>query len=218
MSLFEKATDAFEYAIAIDKTYVQAYLGLSDCYSHLGNTVLAIQALRDTLEYTPDRPFILYRIGRLYLRQGNFHTASTYLHDALKEDPSYSIAWNDLGRCCERLGYPDEAAGYYRRAIDLEPDADEHWICLADLYLSTQRYAEACALLESSRGDATDRFSFDSRLLYCYYKLGRRNRLFSLLMEDSASFGPMYHTLLVMYPEFAQDTEIVDVINSLSTI
>ncbi len=217
VSLFEKAADAYEYAIAIDKTYVQAYLGLSECHSHLGNTALAIQALRDSLEYTQDRPYVLYHIGRIYLQGGNYHTASTYFHDALKEDPAYSVAWNDLGRCSEHLGYPDEAAGYYRRAIDLDPDADEHWLCLADLYLNSERYPEACALLESSRTDAVDRFSFDSRLLYCYYKLGRRNRLFSLLQEDSATFGPIYHTLFVMFPEFSQDPEIVNVIQSIST-
>lgn len=217
LSLFEKAADAYEYAIAIDKTFVQAYLGLSECYGHLGNIALAVQALRDTLDYTQDRPMVLYQIGRLYLQQGNYHTASTYFHDALKEDPAYSIAWNDLGRCSERLGYTDEAAGYYRRAIDLEPDSDEHWICLADLYISTQRFPEACALLESSRADAVDRFSFDSRLLYCYYKMGRRNRLLSLLQEDGATFGPLYHTLFVMFPELTQDPEIVNVINAIST-
>lgn len=218
LSLFEKAADAYEYAIAIDKTLVLAHLGLSECYRQLGDTAHAVQALRDALDYTQDRPYVLYSIGRLYLEKGNYHTASTYFHDALKEDPAYSIAWNDLGRCSERLGYPDEAAGYYRRAIDLEPDSDEHWICLADLYLNTQRFPEACALLESARADAVDRFSFDSRLIYCYYKLGRRNRLFDLLQQDRAEFGLLYHTLLTMYPEFSQDPEIVNVINSISTI
>lgn len=220
LSLFEKAADAYEYAIAIDKTYVQAYLGLSECYTHLNNSALAIQALRDILEHTQDsqdRPCALYRIGSLYFQLGNYHTASTYFHDAIKEDPSYSIAWNDLGRCSELLGYLDEAAGYYRRAIDLDPDSDEHWLSLADLYLNGQRYPEACALLESSRADATDRFSFDSRLLYCYYKMGRRNRLFSLLQEDNADYGPVFHTLFLMFPEFAQDSEIANIINSISS-
>lgn len=214
LSLFEKATDAFEYAIAIDKTFVQAYLGLSECYNHLGNTARAVQALRDSLDYTSDRPHVLYLIGHIYLQQCNYHTASTYYHDALKEDPSYSSAWDDLGYCSEMLGYIDEAAGYYRRAIDLEPDNDIHWLRLVRLYVRTQRYAEACALLESSRADATDRFAFDTNLLYCYYKLGHRNRLFALLREDAVEFGSLYPSLYSYYPEFSNDIEIVNYINS----
>ncbi len=217
IGLFEKAIDAYEYCIAIDKTCEQAYLGLSECHSHLGNTTLAIQALRDSLEFTQDRPYVLFHIGCIYLQRGNYHTASTYFHDAIKEDPAYSDAWNYLGRCSEYFGYPEDAAGYYRRAIDLDPECDEYWLCLADLYLSSERYPEACALMESSRADATDRFSFDARLLYCYYKLGRRNRLFSLLQTDAPRFGALYHSLFVMYPELEQDPEIVSVIQSIST-
>lgn len=219
LSLYKKAADAYEYAIAIDKTYLEAYAGLSECYSRSNNFARAVQALRDMFEYAQDpqgRAHALYQIGGLYFQQDNYHTASAYFHDALKEDPSDSTVWADLGRCSERLGYPEEAAGYYRRAIDLDPDTDEHWLSLADLYISMQRYPEACALLESSRADANNRFSFDSRLLYCYYKMGRRNCLFSLLQEDSADHGSAYRGLFIVYPEFTQDPEIVNVINSIS--
>lgn len=215
---FDKSVDAYEYAIAIDKTMVNAYIGLSEGYHMLGDIPHAVQALRDSLEFADDRPYILHSIGRLFLESGNYHTASTYLHDALKEDPAYSLAWNDLGRCCECLGYSDEAAGYYRRAIDLDPDSDEHWMCLADLYIRTERYLEACALLESARTDAVERFVFDTRLVYCYFKLGRRNRLFALLNQEAPEFGPLYPSILSIYPEMSEDAEIVNCINSLSAI
>lgn len=215
LSLYEKAADAYEYAIAIDKSLFNAYLGLSDCYSRLGDTGRAVAAMNDSLDYADDRAYVYYTMGHLYLAAGNYHTASTYLHDALKEDPAYSIAWNDLGRCCEQLGYDDEAAGYYRRAIDLEPEADEHWVCLADLYIKLERFAEAASLLESARVEAVDMFLFDARLLYCYYKLGRRNKLFNLLQKDAPQFGAMYPTLLSQYPELQQDPEVVNLIKNL---
>lgn len=218
LQLYEKAADAFEYAIAIDKTMFNAYLGLSENYRRMGDMSRAVQALHDSLPYADDRPYVVYSIGRLYLEMGNCHTASTYFHDALKEDPAFALAWNDLGRCSERLGYVDEAAGYYRRAIDLDPDSDEHWVCLADLYMSTERYAEAAALLESARTEAVNRFMFDSRLLYCYFKLGRRNKLFALLQQDAHDFASRYNTLFTQYPDFSQDLEVVNSITSLSSI
>lgn len=216
LSLYEKSADAYEYAIAIDKTMFDAYLWLSDSYRCMGDTARAVQTLHDSIPYADDRPYVLYSIGRVYLDMGNYHTASTYFHDALKEDPAFAIAWNDLGRCSQCLGYVDEAAGYFRRAIDLDPDSDEHWICLADLFISAERYAEAAALLESSRQEALDRFMFDARLLFCYYRTGHRNRLFDLLRQDAHDFGSRYPSLFFQYPEFSQDLEIVNSINILS--
>lgn len=218
LSLYEKAADALEYAIAIDKTFYNAYLGLSECYRNLGDQARAVQALHDAIPYSDDRSFVLYCIGRIYFEAGNYHTASTYYHDALKDDPGCSNAWCDLGRCSQQMGYLDEAAGYYRRAIDLDPDSDANWVVLADLYILSERFSEACSLLESSRTEALDRFAFDSRLVYCYYRLGRRSRLFDLLQKDAFDFGPLYHSLLNQYPDLAQDVEIVNSITSLSSL
>ncbi|MCQ2260774.1 MAG: tetratricopeptide repeat protein [Bacteroidales bacterium] len=215
LSLYEKAADAYEYAIAIDKTLFHAYLGLSDCYHRMGDVGRAVRALHDSLDFTDDRAYVYYNMGHLYLEKGNCATASIYLHDSVKADPSFALAWNDLGRCCAISENYDEAAGYFRRAIDLDPDTDEHWLCLADLYLWMGRYDEACALMESSRFDAVSRFEFDCRLLYSYYKMGRRNRFFTLLQEDAEAFGPLYRSLLSQYPEFQNDVEVVNAIDQL---
>ena len=209
MGLYEKAADAYEYAVAIDKTQTDAYFGLSDCCRRMGDFGRAVQALRDALESAPDRPYVLYSIGRLYLDAGNYHTASTYLHDALNEDPSYALAWNNLGLCSESLGYDEEAAGYYRRAIDLDPDTDSHWLCLADLYLRTQRFAQAAALLEESRIDAEDPFPFVTRLCYCYFKMGKRERLLDLLLSEKHRFPSLGQTLLTQYPDMRNDIDLV---------
>lgn len=215
LSLYEKAADAYEYVLAIDKTLFNAYLGLSECYRKLGNLGRAAQALHDSLDYADDRAYVFYSLGHLYLENHNFATASVYLHDSVKEDPTFALAWNELGRCCACSGCMDEAAGYFRRAIDLDPDSDENWINLADLYLYIERFEEACSLLESSRLEAVSRFEFDSRLLYCYFKLGRRNRLFSLLQDDAKDFGPLYHSLLTLYPEMQNDVELVNTIEQI---
>lgn len=217
MSLFEKAVDAYEYAIAIDKAFVQAYHGLSDCYRQMGDTARAVQALHDCLDYTQDRPYVYYCMGSAFMESHNYHTASAYLHDAVKEDPSYALAWNNLGFCCEQLGLHEEADGHYRRAINLEPDVDENWLSLADLYIKNNQYEGACITLENARHDAAVRFAFNTRLIYCYFKLGRRNKLFEIMIEDGKQYGYLYPTLLQVYPELSQDIEIVDFINSFNT-
>ena len=215
LSLYEKAVDAYEYALAIDKTYHIAYLHLSYAYSRLGDLSKAVRALRDSLDYTDDRPFVLYSIGCLYQDAGNYHTASIYFHDAVKEDPSRDTIWCSLGQCSEQMGYLDEAAAYYNRAISLEPEYDGNWLCLADLYISRQRYADAATLLEDARTEVATSIDLDTRLVYCYYMQGRRNRLFSLLREIAPVYGTHILSILKTFPEMAHDTEIVSFITQL---
>lgn len=204
-----KAVDAFEYALTIDSKYEDASYGLSEAYMKLNDLAHAVQALREVLEYTASRHPVLRAIGNLYFGTGNYHTAYSYYREALKEDANDAFAWNCLGHCCERLGYVDEAVAHYNRAINLSPECDDLWLDLADLYIAECRFSEAVALLVSARQDAEGRFLFDYRLMYCYYRLGQRNRLFRLL-EDVADLCD-YHLpdLLIYYPDMSQDTEIV---------
>lgn len=213
LSLYEKSADAYEYAIAIDKTLTNAYLGLSDSYRKAGDLSKALQALHNAIDFALDKAYVYYCIGIIYLEMNNYHTASVYFHNSLKEDPSYSLSWNCLGRSSELLGYLDDAAGYYRRAIDLDPDSDDLWISLADFYMRYEKYDEACALLESSRKEAEDRFRFDMRLAYCYFRSGRRNRLFGLLDSDATEFAPLYHNFITAFPDMAADPEVLNSIN-----
>lgn len=213
LGLYEKAIDAYEYVIVIDKTCFNAYLCKSDCYKNLNRYSEAISALREGMEYADDKAYVCYDIAQLFAAQSNFHAAVAYLQDALKEDPAYGAAWNELGLCCQRLGYIEEAADYYQRAIDVEPDHDGHWCALADLLMSQMRFAEAVSLLESHRAEATDDFDFDSRLLYCYFRQGRRNRMMELLRRIKDGEPELLGDLLYRYQELSVDDEVLQIVN-----
>lgn len=203
------AVDAFEYALAIDCKYESAYLALAEAYMCLEDLPHAVQALRDALNYTLDQPYILHSIGRIYMEAGNCHTAYVYFKDALKRDGSRAYVWNDLGVCSERMGCREEAADCYMRAINLDPECDDYWLNLVDMYLADRGYAQAAALLESARQEASDPYLFDNRLLYCYFKQGLRNRFFNLLSEDMPMYASQLCGLLDDYPEMREDAEIV---------
>ena len=211
---FLQAADAFEYAIVIDKSYFNAYLGLSDSYVGLQQYGRAVQALRESLDYADDRPYVIFSMARVYMNSGNYHTAVSYLHDALKEDPSYALAWNNLGICCLNMNLSEEAAGYFRRAIDLDPGVDEYWLNLADLFISAERYGEAWSLLENGRTDAVAPYDFESRLIYCCFKTGRRNRMLALLRAMATASPESFPDLLRHYPELSADLDIMNIIKS----
>ena len=203
------AVDAFEYALAIDSRFEGAYMALAEAYMCLEDLSHAVQALRDVLDFAFDRPYVLHSIGRIYMEAGNYHTAYTYFQDALKEDATRAYIWNDLGVCSEKMCYQEEAADCYVRAINLDSECDDYWLNLVDMYIANLCFDEAAALLESARQEAADQYLFDSRLLYCYFKQGRRNRLFNLLAEDMSMYASQLGGLLDDYPEMREDVEIV---------
>lgn len=211
---YEPSADAYEYALAIDKTMYDAYIGLSDAYRHLGDLGRAVQALHDALPYTSERPFVLYSIGSIFRESGNYNTALSYYHESIKENPYYGLAWGDIGLCFETMGYKSDAEDHYRKAIDVEPDVDLHWLRLADFYLGGNEYRKACTLLENGRTDAADVYAFDYRLVICYQHMGRRNRMLHILRTIARQFPSLLPDLLSQCPELADDLDAMTIINS----
>ncbi|MBQ6068632.1 MAG: tetratricopeptide repeat protein [Bacteroidales bacterium] len=211
-----KAVDALEYAIAIDKHFENAYYTLAEAYLKMGNRTEAISTLRAVLDYSFDRVWVMLSIGDIYMESGNYHTAYVYFREAANTDPRRYSVWTSLGRCCEQLGYADEAEEHYLRAIDLGPEDEDIWLLLADMYMRQERFADAATLLQDGRNQFVDIFAIYSRLLYCYFRLGKRNRLFSLLLDMLPHLASELQALLLDYPDMALDAEIVSLINHTS--
>ena len=214
-SLYQEAADAYEYALAIDESFFHAYQGLAECYRRMGDTAKAVQTLRMAAPYTNDQASLLFVIGCYYLEDRNLHTAYTYFRDAVNISPAYSFLWTHLGRCCEKMGYIDEAASHYRHATALDPDMDEPWLQLAEFYIRQGQYGSAAKILEDSR-NPTDSYLFDELLILCYFHLGLRNRMFTLLQNDAPQYASKYPMLLRRYPELAADPELVTAIQQWS--
>jgi len=59
------------------------------------------------------------------LRKGktpDLAASEKYYDEALRIDPDYAQAHNNLGALLQVLGHPDEAMAHYRRAVALRPD------------------------------------------------------------------------------------------------
>ena len=212
----EQAIDALNYALAIDSRFEEASFALASAYEQMDDIPRAVQAYRDVLDYTHRRAYVLRCIGDVYVYAGNWHTASTYYRQAVKEEPSDSLSWLMMGRCSEAMGYYEDAVAHYLRAINLNPDQDVNWLNLAHFYIKHERFDEAVSLLESARTEAATPFWFDMILIYCYYRMGLRNRLFRIIVEEGPHYAADLKHIFDYYPELAKDIEIVDAINGIT--
>lgn len=83
LKLYEKAIDAYLYALAIEDKFEYAYRNVADAYIKLRKYVLAIEALEKVIELSTPEEVIYEAIGFCHHKTGNLNVARKYYKLAL---------------------------------------------------------------------------------------------------------------------------------------
>ncbi|MBC7294033.1 MAG: tetratricopeptide repeat protein, partial [Thermoleophilia bacterium] len=78
----------------------------------------------------------LLAAGNKYFEQGKYTEASIIYRRAIQQDRRFGEAYYRLGLTYLKLGQPQQAAGAFRRAIELQPGNADAYGQLIDLYLA----------------------------------------------------------------------------------
>ncbi len=73
-----------------------------------------IDALEKMLARGQDGAMLRFTLGNAYTKAGRHEQAVAHLAEAVRQDPTYSAAWQALGRAREAAGDPDGALETYR--------------------------------------------------------------------------------------------------------
>ena len=113
LKLYEKAIDAYQYAITVDEKFDYAYRNMGDAYIRLRKYKEAIEALEKVIELAKPEDVIYEAIGHCYDRMKNYAQARFYYRKAshLHQDDSklfYKIACTYFNEgqwesCCKQL-------------------------------------------------------------------------------------------------------------------
>lgn len=122
LGMVEKAIDAFEYALAIDKTSSETYLELAYAYELAGDIGRAATILVQMADTVGDRLEAYRAIGQLYQRYGNAETSNIYFAKALAEQPADPASLAGMAVNFIFLGDPSMATQMVRKAEQLAPD------------------------------------------------------------------------------------------------
>jgi len=90
LKLYEKAIDAYQYAIAIDEKFDYAYRNMGDAYLRLRKYKEAIESLEKVLELSRPEDVIYEAIGHCYHRMGNYAQARFHYKKAVHLNPEDS--------------------------------------------------------------------------------------------------------------------------------
>jgi type IV pilus assembly protein PilF len=82
-------------------------------------------------------------LGAVYFQQKQYEIALEEFNTAIKINPNYALAYNGLGLVNADLGKSKEADGYFKKAIELEPDNSESRNNYGTFLCGKSRYDES---------------------------------------------------------------------------
>ncbi len=117
---YDKANDAFDQAIAIDKNYPDSYWNKTNLLCLMGLYEDAQKYGLKATKLTPNREEAWLNLGVAEAKLNNFQKAILAWEQALKINPYNSIALSNLGNIWREAGDLDKAKKYCEDALKLD--------------------------------------------------------------------------------------------------
>ncbi|MCC7302766.1 MAG: tetratricopeptide repeat protein [Bacteroidia bacterium] len=127
LGLFEKAIDAYEYAIAIDENFSSAYFNKANSLANLSHYDDAIRVYKEVLERENPEVLTYYYLGECYEKKEDYQQALIHYKKATTLDPDLPDAWMGMGVVLDQLGRLQEGIHYMKKAIHLSPQVGDYW-------------------------------------------------------------------------------------------
>ncbi len=154
----EKAREYFEAALKIDPNYAPGYTGLSLSYFNQWTCQLwdrwdiakngAHENALKAIELDRNDYRALAVLGQTYAYAGEYEKAEHCLRKSLRMNPNDTDNLVHVANMLKFLGYPEEALGLYRKAIELAPfhNENEYFACGAGIYFEVGEFENALEL------------------------------------------------------------------------
>lgn len=143
LKLYEKAIDAYQYAIVIDEKFDYAYRNMGDAYLRLRKYREAIEALEKVLELSRPEDVIYEAIGHCYHSMKNYAQARFHYKKAVHLNPDDSRLYQKIASTYMQEGQWEQAIKQLEQAQRIHKHINEYNILLGECYMHLKQYAEA---------------------------------------------------------------------------
>jgi len=109
---------------------------------------LALKTLADKVARYPELAFLRNEYGSLLVQNGRLEEGVAQYEQAVRMNPAFAVAWNNLGVAQQALGRHAAAKKAYRRAIRISPAYALAWYNLGVVYDSQKHYTKAVELYQ----------------------------------------------------------------------
>jgi len=172
LKLYEKAIDAYQYAVVIDEKFDYAYRNMGDAYIRLRKYKEAIETLEKVLSLTRPEEVIYEAIGHCYHRLGKYAQARFNYRKASHMNPDdsklyYKIALTYIGE-----NQWQSALKPLEQALGIHRHVPEYNLAIGECYMQLQKYREAIQHFSIVVRSRPRNISGWESLIRCLYKAG----------------------------------------------
>ncbi|MEO9022654.1 MAG: tetratricopeptide repeat protein [Ginsengibacter sp.] len=143
LKLYEKAVDAYQYAVAIDEKFDYAYRNLGDAYLRLKKYREAIEALQKVLELSMPEEVIYEAIGYCYERLKNPAQARFHYRKAVHLNSAESRLYYKIAGTYMKEGYWESAIKNLENAMNINKSQPDFHFSLAQCFIQMGRIKDA---------------------------------------------------------------------------
>jgi tetratricopeptide (TPR) repeat protein len=116
-----EAMEAYDRALCVDPTKVDALLNCGTLHYEDGNLEKAAEYFGCAISLEPDNALANFNLGSVLEEMGDLDTARKHLRQAVHLDPSYPDAQYNLAYVSEKLGAFAEAREHWMEYLKLDP-------------------------------------------------------------------------------------------------
>ncbi len=143
LKLYEKAIDAYQYAIVIEEKFDYAYRNMADAYIRLRKYKEAIEALEKVTELAKPEEVIYEAIGHCYDKMKKYATARFYYRKASHLNLEDSRLYYKVALTYFNEGQFVQAIKTVEAALKINPRQTEYNLLTGECYMQLSDYKEA---------------------------------------------------------------------------
>jgi len=169
LKLYEKAIDAYEYALVIDEKFDYAYRNIGDAYIRLRKYKEAIEALEKVLELSKPEEVIYEAIGHCYDRMHNYAQARFHYRKASHLNPEDSKLFYKVAHTYFNEGQWNSAAKQLESALKIHRTQQEYNLLMGECKLQMGLIKEAVQYFSQAVKLRPKKISGWEALIRCLY-------------------------------------------------
>ncbi len=138
-----KAIDAYDYVIAINKKMISAYYNKANIYFNKGDFYEAIKIYDEILEHDDNQAHVFYMMAITYDNLCDFANAVKYYKKVLEIDEFYSEAWYNIALIFYEEEKLQKSLKYVDNAINIDDDDFRYYHLKGKILFELDNYKEA---------------------------------------------------------------------------
>lgn len=149
---YDKALEAFDFAITAKEDYVEGYLHKAETLLELERFSEAAVVFKEILQLEEPSASVYFSLGECYEHLSEFESAIHYYKLAIREDAEYSDAYMGIGVVLDQMGRSSEALPYLELAFKHDDSNLEAILYYADIKKDLGIYRDALEVYDFLRG------------------------------------------------------------------